>query len=110
MFNHTLRTLRESKNMTQEDLAKAIGVTAGSIGNYEQGTRMPRNKIMKKLATFFNVSIDYLLGLEETKIESTTLAYSGNDKVNSIIKLILNSDISDNDLHIIEAVLDKYKR
>lgn len=64
MFSKTLRILRESKKMTQEDLAKILGTSAGSIGNYEQGSRMPRNDTMKKIAEYFNVSVDYLLGYE----------------------------------------------
>ena len=62
------------------------------------------------VANLIGVSVDYLAGREETKKEPTIIPYSGNERVDSIVKLLLNSSIDDNDLHIIEAVLDKYKR
>ena len=61
-FKDILKFLREKKGITQEDLGKIIGVTGGTIGNYEQGQRMPQNDILwLKLARYFNVSVDYLM-------------------------------------------------
>ena len=62
MFKDVLKQLREEKGLTQELLAHELGLSSGSIGNYEQGSREPRNKIMRKIADYFGVSIDYLLG------------------------------------------------
>lgn len=62
MFKDKLKQLRIDKGLTQADIAKAIGVSAATIGNYEQGTREPRNNEMwQKLSDYFNVSIDYLM-------------------------------------------------
>ena len=44
MFKDKLKYLRIENNLTQADIAKAIGVSPATIGNYEQGTREPRNK------------------------------------------------------------------
>lgn len=63
-FYQILRNLRKDYNYTQEQLGKIIGVSAGSIGLYEQNRREPDNDTMKKIAKVFNVSIDYLLGFE----------------------------------------------
>ena len=64
MFRDVLKNLRESKNMTQEQLANAIGVERSSIGKYE-GTKDngPSLDVLKKIASFFHVSIDYLLDI-----------------------------------------------
>ena len=62
------------------------------------------------VADLINVSVDYLAGRENKKTEPTLLAYSGNEKIDSIIKTLLNSSINDDDLKIIEVVLDKYKK
>lgn len=62
MFKDILRNLREKRGLSQSELAKIIGVTAGTIGNYEQGTRHPRNATLQALSEYFEVSIDYLLG------------------------------------------------
>lgn len=57
-----LKLLREEKNLLQEELGKVIGVSGRAIGNYEKGTRDMSTEIVIKLANFFNVSTDYLLG------------------------------------------------
>ena len=48
--------------MTQEDLAKVLGITRDSISLWEIGKRIPDTQYIIKLADFFGVSTDYLLG------------------------------------------------
>lgn len=64
-FGNVLKTLRTSNNIKQADLAKTIGVSASTIGMYEQGRREPDFDILQKIADYFNVSIDYLIGKAE---------------------------------------------
>lgn len=66
-----LKFLREEKNLLQEELGKIIGVSGRSIGNYETGNRDMSTKIQKKLANFFNVSIDYLVGNSDDRKPNT---------------------------------------
>ncbi|MCK8824105.1 helix-turn-helix domain-containing protein [Fuchsiella alkaliacetigena] len=61
-FKDRLRKLRKEKNIYQKELAKKIGVSEGAIGMYETGRRTPDKGILIELASFFDVSIDYLLG------------------------------------------------
>ena len=62
MFKDKLKYLRIENNLTQADIAKAIGVSPATIGNYEQGTREPRNNEMwQKLASYFNIYVDELM-------------------------------------------------
>jgi Predicted transcriptional regulators len=62
MFKDKLKHLRIENNLTQADIAKAIGVSPATIGNYEQGTREPRNNEMwQKLADYFGISVDELM-------------------------------------------------
>lgn len=63
-FGMHLRTMRKSHKMTQEDLGKAIGQTAGSIGMYETGKRMPERDVLEALADVFNVGTQSLLYAE----------------------------------------------
>ena len=56
-----LRNLREERGLSQEDVAKAIGVGRVTYLKYENGENRPVRKL-KELSAFFNVSIDYLLG------------------------------------------------
>lgn len=58
-----LRHLREERGLSQEEVAKAIGVGRVTYLKYENGENRPVRKL-KELSAFFNVSIDYLLGNE----------------------------------------------
>lgn len=62
MLSHRLKELRVNQNLTQSDVAVALGFTSQAIANYEKGKREPRIQELITLANFFNVSIDYLVG------------------------------------------------
>lgn len=57
-----LKELRKSKNITQLDVATAIGVSPQVLSRYERGEREPDYKTLCKLADFFGVTVDELLG------------------------------------------------
>ena len=58
-----LKFLRESKGLSLRKLAEHINVHFSTLGSYERGRRNPDLETLKMLAEFYNVSIDYLLGL-----------------------------------------------
>lgn len=60
-----LKELRKEKGVTQKAVADAIGVTKNAYANYEQGIREPSNQVLVALCRYYNVSADYLLGLED---------------------------------------------
>lgn len=61
-FSMRLRKLRESRRITQKELAKILNVSESAIGMYERGEREPNFETVDKIANYFNVPIDYLLG------------------------------------------------
>ena len=61
MFGRKLRFLREQIGLTQEQLANKFNLMKSSISMYENNMRIPNVELIKELANFFNVSIDYLL-------------------------------------------------
>ena len=65
-----IRDLREDMDMRQSDLAAATGIDQRTISNYETGKTSPDAYALIKLADFFDVSIDYLVG--RTKIDVST--------------------------------------
>lgn len=62
-----LKNLRESKDMTQLELAKILNISNSALSQYESGNRTPGDDIKKKICDFFNVSLDYLLGRSATE-------------------------------------------
>ena len=61
-FDKVLKLLRNEKNMSQQELADALGISKSSINMYERGERQPNFEVLEAIADFFNVDIDYLLG------------------------------------------------
>lgn len=59
-FSEKLKMLRLKKGLTQEELAKEIGVGVSAISMYEQGNRIPRDEIKIRLAKFFEESVEYI--------------------------------------------------
>lgn len=66
-FSYRLIVLMEDFNMRQIDLSKKIGISNVTISRYLSGDRIPRLDVITKIASAFNVSIDYLLGLSDNK-------------------------------------------
>ena len=62
MIGDTLKRLRTKKGLTSEELCSKIGIKGGSYRNYERNDRKPDYDTLVKLADFYNVSTDYLLG------------------------------------------------
>lgn len=63
-FGDILRELLDDNNITQKQLAADLNVGATTIGNYIRGFREPDFEILKLLATYFNVTTDYLLNFQ----------------------------------------------
>lgn len=59
--------MRRARNITQQRLAIDLGVDQASISSYECGKYLPTIEILLKLAEYFGVSTDYLLGLSDIK-------------------------------------------
>lgn len=78
MEEKLLRKLRESKKLTQADVASALKIGRGTYTKYESGKSKPVSEMLIKIADYFSVSVDYLLGLSniqnynESKIETKT--------------------------------------
>jgi len=63
-FANMIKELREEKGLTQRQLAEIIGLTSNAVYEWEKRGKQPNFETLCKLADFFNVSIDYLLGRE----------------------------------------------
>lgn len=63
MFQIRLRELRESRSLSQKDLAQALGISQSTVAMWENGSNFPRKSTLFMIASFFKVSVDYLMGL-----------------------------------------------
>lgn len=60
-----IKELRQERELTQAQVAKAIGTSQRNIGRWENGENEPTASFISLLANFFEVTSDYLLGLED---------------------------------------------
>ncbi|MHC2452861.1 transcriptional regulator with XRE-family HTH domain [Bacillus altitudinis] len=78
MLSKRLKSVRKNRGLTQEELAKRVKTTKGTISNYENGHSTPSNEMLKDLADALNTTTDYLLGRTEN-ISSEQVEYDFND-------------------------------
>lgn len=64
-FGDRIKLLREKHELTQEQMARKVGISRAALAKYEINNREPDFKTVKLIADFFNVSIDYLLDREQ---------------------------------------------
>ncbi|MDO3660461.1 MULTISPECIES: helix-turn-helix domain-containing protein [Bacillus] len=61
-FSFRLKKLRDEKKMNQQEVADNLGIARTTYASYEQGKREPDHETLVKIANFFEVTVDYLLG------------------------------------------------
>lgn len=94
-FGSRIRVLRKRENITQAILAKRLGVTKATVSSYETGARFPSSDILIAMTGIFNVSSDYLLGIEKNyDVDLSGLTEEEADAVKRLIR----------------AIKDKYKK
>ncbi len=59
---YNIKELRKQKGLSQEQVANSLGISMREYQNYEYGQREPNIEMINKLADFYHVSTDYLLG------------------------------------------------
>lgn len=62
-----IKQLREKRGLIQEIIAAELGITQQMLSKYERDVTLIKVDILKKIATYFNVTTDYLLGVSDVK-------------------------------------------
>ena len=70
-FSNILKHLRRKSDMTQEDLAEALGLTPQAVSRWETGAAFPDSTIIKKLSYLFGVTTDYLLEVDPVRMDNS---------------------------------------
>ena len=96
IFAVNLKNLRIEKGLNQTELAEKLFINKSMISAYEKGTRMPSLDVLMQLTFIFNVSIDYMLGVQRDNIE---------DKQKSLDI----SGLNDNQIKIIKNLIDEFR-
>ncbi len=88
MLGEQIKGLRLTRNISQVQLAKGLGVTKQTVSNWENNNIMPSVETLIKLARYFNCTTDYLLELNDNR---TLLEVTGLTKEQRVhIQLVIN--------------------
>lgn len=85
-FGNILKTQRLKANMTQAQLAQKLGLTKSVISAYETGLRLPSYDVLIHIARIFNVSTDFLLGIEHK--QEIDLSGISQEEIDALLNLI----------------------
>ena len=103
-FGEKLLQLRTTRHLTQEEVAKAIGITRRSYLDYENGSRYPRSRDKyEALAKFFDVDVNYLYTENEEFLDEATKKYGyrgrkqANALVNELAGMFAGGELTDED-------------
>lgn len=89
-FNENLKVARERRQLTQTQMADALGVAKSTYSLYESGKREPNVQTIKKISDILNVSADELLGLiQEPQLSTFTAHFDGAKYTDSELEEIL---------------------
>lgn len=84
LFSDNLKFLRQSHQLTQQDLADKLDVKRSQIGAYEEGRAMPKIPVLQQLAAYFELTLDELVG-KNLKNQEKAAAVSGGLKILSVV-------------------------
>ena len=74
MFSENFKILRQSRGLTQAQMADKLGISISAVSMYEKGKRKPDNNMLKKMCEKFRVSTDFLLGINfKRNVESQSV-------------------------------------
>ena len=100
-IGETVISLRKSKHLTQVELAKRLNISQSTLAMYESEKRDPSTEMLIKIADYFNVSTDFIMGLDKNpalrkhaEIDDN-ICYNGKDipyKYKKILKELMDMD------------------
>lgn len=88
-LGNILAQLRKQKKLSQRNFANAIGVSNGAVGMWETNKRQPDLEMLKKIAIFYNVSSDYILGITQSACNNYS-NYNFDKSENESIDYLIN--------------------
>ena len=90
MIAEKVKKLREQKGLSQAELARLLGITRSSVNTWEMGISVPSTQYIVDLAGVFDISTDYLLGVDS----SSTISVAG---------------LTDSDILLVHSIIEHLK-
>ena len=90
MIAEKVKKLREQKGLSQAELARLLGITRSSVNAWEMGISVPSTQYIVDLAGVFDISTDYLLGVDS----SSTVSVAG---------------LTDSDILLVHSIIEHLK-
>ena len=100
-----IRSLRESKHINQKEFAEILHISISTLSQYESDTRVPSDETKIQIADYFNVSLDYLLGISEN-VDSENLTKNQDLDIALLMKNLYSLD---NDTHLSKKQIEMIK-
>jgi transcriptional regulator with XRE-family HTH domain len=117
-FKDVFKELRQSRDLTQTELAKQLKISRSTVGMYEAGNRVPHREDLENIADFFNVDIDYLLGRTDKTtliprshyIDNVAREYADFLRQHPEYKSLFDASmkVSRKDIHIVRELLERF--
>lgn len=79
-FNQCIKKLREKFSLSQSELASRLNIAKSTLAMYETGKREPNFDTVRRIADFFDVSVDYLLGQTNVQQKESEITQAGIDE------------------------------
>ena len=104
-FSKTFGQLRREVNMTQAELADALGTSRATVTAYESGIRYPSPQTLKRICSFFNVEMNFLTGNSPVRLSSTSISPKESALCENVIvydrKHLLGADEESSDSYML---------
>lgn len=106
-IGNRIADLRTNNHMSQFQLAKVLGIGTSTLGMYETNKRKPSPKVLNKIADYFDVSTDYLLGRKSKadRVHNATV-----DEALGTIMSFEGQPVTEHDKKVMKDLLESYLR
>ena len=106
-IGNRIADLRTNNHMSQFQLAKVLGIGTSTLEMYETNKRKPSPKVLNKIADYFDVSTDYLLG---RKSKADQVHNATVDEALGTIMSFEGQPVTEHDKKVMKDLLESYLR
>lgn len=104
-----IKKLREEKGLMQQDVCNTLGIEQSTLANYENNRRVPKTDILIKIANYYGVSLDFLVGMTDNRFNSYKGCLKDLNKFLQQSEIIFDGDtykLTDEDRDLILKALE----